>query len=92
MKELTKAQLTVGLLAYFATVWEIIIPIFRGTNTDLFLSAGIIVAQLGLLLVLSYAILVLLEWVKVFDLKTNAVLTLFVLITMSTMRILTIAR
>ena len=92
MKELAKAQLTVGLLAYFATVWEIIIPIFRGTNTDLFLSAGIIVAQLGLLLVLSYAILVLLEWVKVFDLKTNAVLTLFVLITMSTMRILTIAR
>ena len=92
MKELAKAQLTVGLLAYFATIWEIIIPIFRGTYTDLFLSAGIIVAQLGLLLVLSYAILVLLEWVKVFDLKTNAVLTLFVLITMSTMRILTIAR
>ena len=92
MKELTKAQLTVGLLAYFATVWEVIIPIFRGTNTDIFLSVGIIVAQLGLLLVLSYAILVLLEWVKVFDLKTNAVLTLFVLITMSTMRILTIAR
>ncbi|MCX6665391.1 MAG: hypothetical protein NT038_04950 [Euryarchaeota archaeon] len=91
MKELTKAQLTVALLAYFATIWEIIIPIFRGTNTDLFLSAGIIVAQLGLLIVLSYAILVLLEWVKVFDLKTNAVLTLFVLITMSTMRILTIA-
>ncbi len=92
MKELTKAQLTVGLLAYFATVWEVIIPIFRGTNTDIFLSVGIIVAQLGLLLVLSYAILVLLEWVKVFDLKTNAILTLFVLITMSTMRILTIAR
>ena len=42
---------------------------------------GVLVLQLILLLVLSYVILALLEWVRVFDLKTNSILTLFVLIT-----------
>ena len=76
MREITKAQLTIGLLAYFATIWEFL---FRLTDTNDFLvTVGIIVLQLILLLVLSYIIIALLEWVKVFDLKTNAILTLLI--------------
>jgi hypothetical protein len=79
MREITKAQLTIGLLAYFATVWEFL---FHLTDTNNFLfTMGIIVLQLILLLVLAYIIIALLEWVKVFDLKTNAILTLLILVT-----------
>ena len=77
MREITKAQLTIGLLAYFATIWEFI---FRSVD-DILVTVGIIVLQLILLLVLSYIIIALLEWVKVFDLKTNAILTLLILVT-----------
>jgi hypothetical protein len=79
MREITKAQLTIGLLAYFATVWEYIFDLTDSNNV--FFTFGIIVLQLVLLLVLSYILIALLEWVKVFDLKTNAILTLFVLVT-----------
>ncbi|MBE3122316.1 MAG: hypothetical protein NTZ75_03660 [Euryarchaeota archaeon] len=79
MREITKAQLTIGLLAYFATIWEFL---FHLTDTNNFLfTVGIIVLQLILLLVLAYIIIALLEWVKVFDLKTNAILTLLILVT-----------
>jgi hypothetical protein len=79
MREITKAQLTIGLLAYFATIWEFL---FRLTDTKNFLvTVGIIGLQLILLLVLAYIIIALLEWVKVFDLKTNAILTLLILVT-----------
>jgi hypothetical protein len=79
MREITKAQLTIGLLAYFATIWEFL---FRLPDTKNFLfTVGIIVLQLILLLVLAYIIIALLEWVKVFDLKTNAILTLLILVT-----------
>lgn len=77
MREITKAQLTIGLLAYFATIWEFV---FRPTD-DILVSVGIIILQLILLLVLAYIIIALLEWVKVFDLKTNAILTLLILVT-----------
>lgn len=80
MREITKVQLTIGLLAYFATVWEFV---FRLTDVNnLFLSLGIIVVQLVLLLGLSYILIALLEWVKVFDMKTNAILTLLILVTL----------
>lgn len=79
MRDITKAQITIGLLAYFATVWEFVFDL-KDTNNILF-TMGIIVLQLILLLVLSYILIALLEWVKVFDLKTNAILTLFVLVT-----------
>jgi hypothetical protein len=78
MNQLTKAQLTIGLLAYFATMWDLVI---NGNYPDLFYAAGIIVLHLVLLLVLSYVLLALLEWIKIFDLKTNAILTFLVLIT-----------
>ena len=78
MRELTKAQLTVGLLAYFAAIWYLI---FKVTYPSMFDAVLTIVLYLVLLLVLSYVILALLEWVKIFDLKSNAIITLLVLLT-----------
>jgi hypothetical protein len=78
MRELTKAQLTIGLLAYFATIWNLIL---NRTYPTLVNAAGIIVLQLILILILAYVILALLEWANIFDLKTNAILTLLVLVT-----------
>jgi len=80
MRDVTKAQLTIGLLAYFATIWDVAL---NRTYTNLPYAIGVIVLQLILLLILSYVIIALLEWVKVFDLKTNAILTLFVLVTLN---------
>jgi hypothetical protein len=85
MREITKAQVTIGLLAFFATIWEVLI---NGTYPDIFYTIGIVVLQLVLLLILSYVIIALLEWVKVFDLKTNAILTLLVLVTLRLMTLL----
>ena len=79
MKEVLKAQLTVGLLAYFATVWGLI---FR-TYENIIIAAGLLVVQFILMLVLAYVIILLLQWVRIFDLKTNATLTLIVLIGLS---------
>jgi hypothetical protein len=85
MREITKAQLTIGLLSYFATVWDIVVNPARG---DIVYILGFAILQLFLLLVLSYVIIALLEWVKVFDLKTNAILALLVLVTLNLLSIL----
>lgn len=85
MREITKAQITIGLLAFFATIWEVLID---GAYPGIAYTIGIVILQLILLLILSYVIIALLEWVKVFDLKTNAVLTLLVLVTLRLMTIL----
>jgi hypothetical protein len=85
MREITKAQLTVGLLALFATMWELAF-----NSPTVWLALEIVVLQAVVLLVLSYTLIGLLEWVHVFDLRTNAVLTLVVLVTfrmLSTIRI-----
>jgi hypothetical protein len=84
MREITKAQVTIGLLAFFATIWDVFID---GSYPNIVYTIGIVVLQLVLLLILSYVIIALLEWVKVFDLKTNAILTLFVLVTLRLMTI-----
>ena len=82
MREITKAQITIGLLAYFATVWATIWNlIINQENPNLLNAAGIIVLQLALMIILSYVILAILEWTRIFDLKTNSILVLFVLIT-----------
>jgi hypothetical protein len=75
MREITKAQVTVGLLALFATMWELVLG-----SSNLWLALGMVVLQGVVLLVLSYTLIGLLEWVHVFDLRTNAVLTLVVLV------------
>ena len=78
MRDLTKAQITIGLLAYFATIWDLIL---NREYSNLINAVGVIILQLFVILILSYVILALLEWVKIFDLKTNSILTLLVLIT-----------
>jgi len=88
MREITKAQVTIGLLAFFATIWDVII---NGSYPDVFYTFGIVILQLILLLILSYVIIALLEWVKVFDLKTNSILTLLVLVTLKLLTILKIS-
>jgi hypothetical protein len=88
MREITKAQITIGLLAFFATIWDVIFT--QSYPTPLY-TIGMIILQLGLLLILSYVIIALLEWVKVFDLKTNSILTLFVLVTLRLLTILHIS-
>lgn len=77
MREITKAQITIGLLAFFATIWDLMI---KPGSSGILITLGIAVLVLVLLLILSYVIIALLEWVKVFDLKTNAILTLIVLV------------
>lgn len=84
MREITKAQLTIGLLAFFATMWD---TLLTRSYPDLLYTIGIVVLQLVLLLILAYVIIALLEWVKVFDLKTNSILTLFVLVTLKLLTI-----
>jgi hypothetical protein len=85
MREITKAQITIGLLAYFTTMWDVLL---NRAYPNIFYTIGIVVLQLVLLLILSYVIIALLEWVKVFDLKTNSILTLFVLVTLNLLTIL----
>jgi len=80
MKPLLKAQLTIGALAYFATVWSLV-ELAR-TSTDPILSVGFIILQLIIMIILSYVIIAMLEWIRLFDLKTNAIITLIVLVTL----------
>jgi hypothetical protein len=78
MNQLTKAQITVGLLAVFALIWGLL---QEALKSDSYTTAIIfIIAQMAAIIVLAFIILFLLEWVKVFDLKTNAILTLLVLV------------
>ena len=79
MNQLTKAQITVGLLAFFATVWGLVKQITSSSN--LLVACGLVGILFVVLLVLSIVLLGILEWVKIFDLKTNSILTLLVLIT-----------
>jgi hypothetical protein len=88
MRDVTKAQITIGLLSYFATIWDVIL---NRSYSDVTYLIGVIVLQFVLLLILSYVLIALLEWVKVFDLKTNSILTLFVLVTLNLLTILKIS-
>jgi len=84
MREITKAQVTIGLLAFFATIWDVLL---NQSYDNMFYTIGLVVLQLVLMIILSYVIIALLEWVKVFDLNTNAILTLFVLVTLKLLTI-----
>jgi hypothetical protein len=75
MRDVTKAQLTVGLLALFTTMWELAFG-----SGNLIFAVEMVALQAVVLLVLSYTLIALLEWVGVFDLKTNALMTLVVLV------------
>jgi len=77
MNQLPKAQLTIALLACFTTV-----GMFQQvlTSTDQFSALLNLIVQIAAIIILSVVILGLLEWIKIFDLKTNAVITLIVVI------------
>jgi len=77
MQERAKAQITIGLLVFFASVWIL----FEQTKsyTNPIYTIGIIVLLLVVMLVLSYILIAILDWINIFDLKTNAILTLIVL-------------
>jgi hypothetical protein len=77
MQERTKAQITIGLLAFFASVW-ILFERMQAYSNPIY-SIGIVFLLLVVMLVLSYVIIAILAWVNIFDLKTNAILTLIVL-------------
>jgi len=79
MNKQIKVQLTIGLLSYFATIWVIIAQL---DFSNMVLSLGIVILQLVLMLILSYVIIGILEWIDLFDLQTHAILTLLVLVTM----------
>ncbi len=78
MKDITKVQITVGLLAFFATIWRIAL---NQDYSDIFNVLFILVVQFVAIMVLSYVLIAILEWIDIFDLQTNAILTLFVDIT-----------
>ena len=79
MQERTKAQITIGLLAFFASIWVLIEQTKQYSN--IFDSILFIIVVFVVMLVLSYVIIAILDWVNIFDLKTNALLTLIVLST-----------
>ena len=80
MRDLSKAQITIGLLAYFATIWYEVLKIINSNDFDLLYNIGVIFLQLALILILSYIILAILEWIRLYDLKTNSILTLIVIV------------
>jgi len=78
MKDLTKAQITIGLLAFFATMWGQFVNQNLSDITEVAKNVLIIFVSV---MVLAYVLLAILEWVKVFDdLKINALVTLIVII------------
>ena len=79
MQERTKAQITIGFLAFFASMW-ILTEQTKMYSNPIYV-VGIVLLLLVVMLVLSYVIISILEWIGLFDLKTNAILTLIVLTT-----------
>jgi hypothetical protein len=78
MRELTKAQLTVGILACFTLVWGLSQQALNASNLGT--AFLVVLLQLLAVFILSIIIVGILEWVKVFDVKTNAILTLIVVV------------
>ena len=79
MQERAKAQIVVGLLTFFSSMWILVEQTKNYSN--LLYTIGFIFLVLIVILVLSYVIIAILDWVNIFDLKTNAVITLIVLST-----------
>jgi hypothetical protein len=79
MQERTKAQLSIGILAFFSSMWILMEQVKVYSNPIYVI--GIILLLLVVMLVLSYVIISILDWIGIFDLKTNSILTLIVLTT-----------
>lgn len=80
MNPLTKAQLTISILACFSLGWGLVQEALA-THT-LIEALGFILLQLVTIIILSFVLLSILKWVDVFDLKTNAILTLVTVISL----------
>lgn len=79
MQDRIKAQMAIGFLAFFASMW--IILQWGLSYADPLMTLGVILLLLAVMMLLSYIIISILEWISIFDLKTNAILTLIVLTT-----------
>jgi hypothetical protein len=79
MRDLTKAQLTIGLLAFFATMWSLVKNAMTSSD-DIIVSVAIIIVLLVVQIILSIVILGLLQWVNIYDLKTNSLITFIILV------------
>ena len=78
MRELTKAQITIGVLACFSIGLGSIQRVL--VSQDVLLSVGYLVLNLVAVFILCCVLIVILKWIDIFDLKTNAVITLLVLV------------
>lgn len=80
MNQLTKAQIIISILACFSLGWGLIQDAL--STYTLIEAIGFIVLQLATIVILSVVLLSILKWVDVFDLKTNAIVTLITVITL----------
>jgi uncharacterized membrane protein len=82
MNQLTKAQITVSMLTCFSLGWRIIqnaisTSISTYNSPDLLLEPlAFILLQLVAFVIIAFVLMSILKWIDVFDLKTNAILTL----------------
>ncbi|MEM0492615.1 MAG: hypothetical protein QXS02_01455 [Candidatus Thermoplasmatota archaeon] len=79
MRELTKVQITVGVLSCFSIGLGSIQKVL--SSSDILMSLFYLLLMLIAIFVLSFIILAILRWIGIFDLKTDAIITLLVLIT-----------
>ena len=78
MKQLLKAQIFIGSLVCFSLIWGLFQDVLIAQD---FTNALILaVIQLIAFFVLSIILLTLMEWLRLFDLKTNAILTYLCLV------------
>ena len=80
MNQLAKAQITVSLLGCLSLGWRIIQEALAST-LPLMNTLGYVALQLGAIIIISVVVLSILEWAKIFDIKTNGILTLISVIT-----------
>jgi len=73
MKQLFKAQLLIGILICFSLAWGLFQDLI--TVYDALIAVVYLIIQFAAFIVLSFIILAILEWLDLFDLKTNAILT-----------------
>ncbi|MDG6218573.1 MAG: hypothetical protein QCI00_03935 [Candidatus Thermoplasmatota archaeon] len=79
MNQLTKAQITVSILACFSLGLGLAQhALLSDSLTD---ALGIIALQLAAIVIITFVLMSILQWIDVFDLKTNAIITLVTVVT-----------
>ncbi len=78
MNQLTKAQLIVSMLACFSLGLGLTQNAL--VSDSLVEALGFIALQLAAIVIISFVLLGILKWVDVFDIKTNAILTLIAVV------------